>query len=69
MYGLILIRFFRSIIDLSVSIRKLCFNINKIHSIVDICELGRSSKAFSELSGRTDPLVSDVAIALVEMGK
>ncbi|RWS24509.1 transcription initiation factor TFIID subunit 8-like isoform X2 [Leptotrombidium deliense] len=31
-------------------------------------EIGRSGHAFCELSGRTQPLVGDVAIALIEMG-
>ena len=33
-----------------------------------IYEIGRSSRAFSELSGRTEPLVGDVVVALIEMG-
>ncbi|CAG2174623.1 unnamed protein product [Oppiella nova] len=33
-----------------------------------IFEIGRSSQAFCELSGRTEPLVGDVVMALVEMG-
>ncbi|RWS00109.1 proline rich salivary secreted protein-like protein [Dinothrombium tinctorium] len=31
-------------------------------------EMGRSAQAFTELSGRTQPLVGDIAIALIEMG-
>ncbi|CAG2110789.1 unnamed protein product [Medioppia subpectinata] len=31
-------------------------------------EIGRSSQAFCELSGRTEPLVGDVVMALIEMG-
>jgi len=34
-----------------------------------LSELTRSCKAFSELSGRTDPLVTDVVMALIEMGQ
>lgn len=33
-----------------------------------ITELARSSKAFAELGGRTQPLVADIVVALVEMG-
>jgi len=33
-----------------------------------IFEMGRSSRAFCELSGRTEPLVGDVVVALIEMG-
>lgn len=33
-----------------------------------IFEIGRSSRAFCELNGRTEPLVGDVVVALVEMG-
>jgi transcription initiation factor TFIID subunit 8 len=33
-----------------------------------IYEIGRSSRAFSELNGRTEPLVGDVVVALIEMG-
>jgi transcription initiation factor TFIID subunit 8 len=33
-----------------------------------LSELGRSSRAFAELAGRTDALVGDVVLALVEMG-
>ena len=31
--------------------------------------MGRSTRAFSELAGRTESMVSDVVLALVEMGK
>lgn len=34
-----------------------------------ITELGRSTRAFSELSCRTDPMISDVVMSLVEMGQ
>lgn len=34
-----------------------------------ITELARSSKAFAELGGRTQPLVADIVVALVEMGR
>lgn len=40
--------------------------IQMIQSI--IFEIGRSSRAFCELSGRTEPLVGDVVVALIEMG-
>ena len=33
-----------------------------------IYEIGRSSRAFCELNGRTEPLVGDVVVALIEMG-
>ncbi len=33
-----------------------------------IFEIGRSSRAFCELSGRTEPLIGDVVVALIEMG-
>ncbi|XP_077978486.1 transcription initiation factor TFIID subunit 8-like [Glandiceps talaboti] len=33
-----------------------------------ISELGRSSRAYCELSGRTEPMLNDVAVALIEMG-
>ena len=33
-----------------------------------IFEIGRSSRAFAELSGRTEPLVGDIVVALIEMG-
>jgi len=33
-----------------------------------ITEIGRSTRAFSELAGRTEPVVGDVVMALVEMG-
>ena len=42
----------------------LCF-----YSWTDIGEVGRSTRAFSELAGRTESMVSDVVLALVEMGK
>jgi len=32
-------------------------------------ELTRSTKAYSELTGRTEPMVTDVVVALIEMGK
>lgn len=35
----------------------------------DIGEVGRSTRAFNELAGRTESMVSDVVLALVEMGK
>ena len=35
----------------------------------DIAEVGRSTRAFSELAGRTESMVSDVVLTLVEMGK
>jgi hypothetical protein len=31
-------------------------------------ELGRSTQAFAELAGRTEGLMTDVIMALVEMG-
>jgi hypothetical protein len=34
-----------------------------------LTELSRSAKALSELAGRTDPVVGDVVVAMVEMGK
>jgi len=34
-----------------------------------ISELARSAKAFAELGGRTHPLVADIVVALVEMGR
>jgi len=34
-----------------------------------ITELARSTKAFAELGGRTHPLIADVVVALVEMGR
>ena len=34
-----------------------------------ITELGRSARAFSELSCRTEAMPSDVAMALIEMGE
>jgi len=34
-----------------------------------LTELTRSTKAYSELSGRTDPLVTDVIISLIDMGQ
>lgn len=34
-----------------------------------IRELSRSSKAYSELSNRTDPLVADIIMSLVDMGQ
>ena len=34
----------------------------------DLTELGRSTRAYSELSGRTEPLLSDVVMAMIEMG-
>ncbi|XP_070565556.1 transcription initiation factor TFIID subunit 8-like [Ptychodera flava] len=33
-----------------------------------ISELGRSARAYCELSGRTEPMLNDVAVALIEMG-
>ena len=33
-----------------------------------LIELGRSSRAFGELSGRTQPMLSDVVLAMIEMG-
>jgi transcription initiation factor TFIID subunit 8 len=33
-----------------------------------ISEIGRSTRAYSELAGRTEPVVGDVVMALVEMG-
>lgn len=33
-----------------------------------IFEIGRSSRAFCELSGRTEPLVGDIVVAIIEMG-
>ena len=34
----------------------------------DLSEVGRSSQAFCELACRTEPMLSDVVMALVEMG-
>jgi Bromodomain associated len=39
------------------------------HLYVVLAELARSTKAFSELAGRTDPLLGDVIMAMVEMGE
>ncbi|XP_014776821.1 transcription initiation factor TFIID subunit 8 [Octopus bimaculoides] len=33
-----------------------------------LCEAGRSSQAYCELSGRTTPMLSDVVMSLIEMG-
>ncbi|KAK9500717.1 hypothetical protein O3M35_001929 [Rhynocoris fuscipes] len=33
-----------------------------------ICEIGNSSRAYCELSGRTEPLFADVLLALINMG-
>ncbi|GAB1610924.1 transcription initiation factor TFIID subunit 8-like [Argonauta hians] len=33
-----------------------------------LCEIGRSSQSYSELSGRTTPMLSDVVMSLIEMG-
>jgi len=38
-------------------------------TVAVISELARSAKAFAELGGRTHPLVSDIVVALVEMGR
>lgn len=37
--------------------------------IADLLELSRSTKALCEFSGRSEPLVTDVILAMVEMGK
>ena len=37
--------------------------------VSDISEVGRSAQALTELSCRTRPMVSDVSMALIEMGK
>lgn len=34
-----------------------------------LTELGRSSQAFAELAGRTEGMMTDVVMALIEMGK
>ena len=34
----------------------------------DITELGRSARTYCELSGRTIPMVTDISMAVVEMG-
>ena len=34
-----------------------------------LSELARSAKSFAELGGRTQPLVADIVVALVEMGR
>lgn len=39
------------------------------NSVSDIWEAGRSSRAFAELAGRTHVMLSDVVMALIEMGK
>lgn len=36
--------------------------------IVVLTELGRSSQSFAELAGRTEGMMPDVVMALVEMG-
>lgn len=36
---------------------------------LDITEVGQSTRSYSELAGRTESMVSDVVMALVEMGK
>ena len=36
--------------------------------VVVMTELGRSAKGLCELSGRTEPVVGDVIVALIEMG-
>jgi len=38
-------------------------------SLLDISELGRTSRMYSELSQRTDPTISDVRQALVDAGQ
>ena len=38
-------------------------------TFVDLLELGRSSQAMAELAGRTEAMVTDVMMALVEMGQ
>ena len=35
----------------------------------DIQEVGRSARAYAELSSRTVPMCSDVSMALIDMGK
>lgn len=34
-----------------------------------LTELGRSSQAFAELAGRTEGMMTDVVMALIEMGE
>ena len=36
--------------------------------ILVLTELGRSTQAFAELAGRTEGLMTDVIMALIEMG-
>lgn len=38
-------------------------------SFTVITELGNSAKGYCELSGRVEPVVSDVVMALINMGK
>lgn len=33
-----------------------------------ICEIGRTSRAFCELAGRTEPLVGDIVVGLIDLG-
>lgn len=39
------------------------------HNILDITELGRTSRLYCELAQRTEPTVSDVQLALIDAGK
>lgn len=42
--------------------------VSDLGAIADISEVGRSSQAYAELGCRTEAMVTDVTVALVDMG-
>ena len=49
--------------------KRLKVNCDTVLFFTDIQEVGRSAQSYAELSSRTVPLCSDVAMALIDMGK
>lgn len=45
------------------------YNLYILNIFLVICEIGLLSKNYCELSGRSDPLIADVILGFVEMGK
>ena len=52
-------------LEITLSLHIICMS----NFFADIGEVGRSARVFSELAGRTESMVSDVVLTLIEMGK
>lgn len=49
-------------------VRRVLFYLAPIDPSVDVTEVGRTARVYSELTGRTDPTFTDVHLALLDLG-